>query len=194
MKKIINITLLAISSVFLLTGCESISTWWKNLDFSTVATSLSPALQSVAKYTTYAVCKKNTDLNPIFNSAANGVLIAVNAGTFDTDSIKKYIVKALGEENKEWNAVVFTAMDSILNYYNAIYNKYWPKEELNPSADKLNGFKIILTSVATGIVDGTKMTTLASAPSYRLATSAETDKIKAEQNMNEKLKEFDITM
>lgn len=191
MKKIVNIIIVSLSSLFLLTGCEAVSNWWNNLDFSTVATNVSPALQSVAKYTTYAVCKKNTDLNPIFNAAANGVLIAVNAGSYDTESIKKYISDALGEKNKEWNTVVFGAMDSILSYYSAIYNKFWPKDETNPATDKIEGFKILLTSVATGIVDGTKLTSLASTPSL---SKAKDDKVEAEKYMIEKLKEYDIVV
>lgn len=160
MKKIITLITLALISIMSLTGCESIKNWWNNLDFGVVANTIAPTIRSSAKYTVYAVCKKNSDLNPIFIASANGILIAVNSSSYSTDQIKDYIKQALGDKAEIWYPLISTEMDTILSWYSAIYNKYFDKAD----NDKLRGFNTILAAMANGVIEGANMnaiTTLA---------------------------------
>lgn len=155
MKKIITLITITVTSLLMLTGCESIKKWWSDLSLTDVATTLSPSLKAASKYGVYAVCDKNKDLTNIFIASANGVKAAIAASSYDTTTIKEYIAKALGEENSKWKDVVYSAMDTVLAQYNIIYNKYINKElEAN---DKANGFKIMLTSIMDGIIEGASM-------------------------------------
>lgn len=149
------ITSLTISVMLLTVGCQAISTWWKDLNLTDIANTLAPTIQAASKYGTFAICDKNKDLRPIFIASANGVKIAANDNAFSTEQIKIYIKQALGTENEKWAPVVYAAMDTVLAQYNIIYEKYINKQiEDN---DKVNGFKIMLVAMATGIVEGASM-------------------------------------
>lgn len=169
------ITLITTSCLLFLIGCTAISNWWNGLNLTDIANTLSPTIQAASKYTVYAVCEKNPDLAPIFEASANGLKLAVDANAFDSTQIKKYIEQALGAENAKWSTVVFAAMDSVIVQYEIIYNKYINSSyETN---DKINGFKIMLTAMSTGIIEGSKMQVLTSIdPS--LKTSVSLDKIR----------------
>ena len=155
------LTFFSIIAITCLTGCESIKTWWNDLSLTDVANTISPTIQTAAKYTVYAVCDKNPDLKPIFIASANGVKMAIAANAYDTEQIKKYIAEALGAENAKWAPVVYTSMDTILVQYAIIYNKYINKEI--EASDKANGFKIMLTAAMTGVIEGANMDQLVAA-------------------------------
>lgn len=156
MKRFTFIKLLVASiALGCLSGCETIKTWWNDLSLTDVAKTLSPTIQAAAKYTVYAVVDNNPELKPIFIASANGVKAAITANAYDTTQIKQYIADALGEKNAKWTGVVYAAMDTILVQYEIIYNKYI--NSAIESSDKANGFRIILDSVVTGMIDGVNL-------------------------------------
>ena len=156
MKRFTFIKLLVVASaITCLTGCETIKKWWSEMNLTDIAKTLTPTIQTAAKYGVYAVCDNNPELRPIFDAAANGVKAAIVANAYDTAQIKQYISDALGKDNAKWVAVVYAAMDTVLAQYEIIYNKYINAElEAN---DKANGFKILLTALADGVIEGTKI-------------------------------------
>ena len=183
MKKIF-ITSLCLTSIFILSSCNAIKTWWNDLSLTDIANTLAPSIQSASKYGTYAICDKNPDLKPIFIAAANGVKIAVNADAFSTDQIKAYITQALGKENEKWAPVVFSAMDTVLAQYNIIYTKYI--SEAIDEQDKLNGFRIMLLAISCGIAEGASMQDLTATAEMK-AKSIESKRIEANQKLVEQV-------
>ena len=150
MKKYLISILIGVMALFSVCGCSQIKEWFSSSNFTTVASVISPSLQSAAKWTVYAVCKKNTDLNEIFKAAGNGLLIAVNSSDYSTEEIEIYIKQGLGKESETWWPLIETSMKTILSWYDAIYTKYFNIEDNNC----LLGFNTILTAMANGIVEG----------------------------------------
>lgn len=186
MKKIISYSIISVSAL-LFSGCAAISTWWNGLSLTDVAKTLSPTLSAAAKYSIYAVCDKNPDLKPIFIASANGVKLALAAEAYDVSQIKAYILLGLGEENEKWAGVVYSALDTILAQYEIIYNKYI-NEKIEDN-DKLNGFKILLTSIMDGIINGASMEDLSGA-SGKPQLSIDQKRIEANANLVEAVSKY----
>lgn len=156
MKKIITIFAMSaalLSLTIVNTGCEAIKGWFHSDNFTTVAGVIAPSIKTASQFTVNAVCKKNPDLTNIFIASANGIKIATNAGTYSTEEIEAYIKSAMGKEADTWYPLVKSSMDVMLSWYDAIYKKYFNKED-----DKcLQGFNDILNSLADGVILGANM-------------------------------------
>lgn len=159
MKHIKTSILIAIASIATLCGCTQIKGWFNSADFTTVASVIAPSLETAAQYTVNAVCKKNPDLTNIFKVSGNGILISVNASDYSTEEIEKYIKQGLGDNVNTWWPLIETSMQTMLSWYDAIYTKFFDIEDNTC----LQGFNLILTGLANGVIKGAEMSTAASA-------------------------------
>lgn len=189
MKKILTQISLGIIAISTLCGCSAIKEWFNSTNFTTVVSVVSPALKTASSAVVYAVCKKNTDLNPIFIAAANGIKIAINNSDYSTDQIKSYIKQALGNDSETWYPIVETSMDTVLSWYNAIYTKYFDIKD----STCIQGFSTLLTSFMDGVIAGASTTTSSSmvCSTYIQAKSQE---VNALDNLKEVCEQFDITI
>ena len=188
MKKYISKTIMILTAAIALCGCTQIKGWFNSADFTTVVSVISPSLQSAAKWTVYAVCKKNTDLNPIFKAAGNGILIAVNSSDYSTEEIEAYIKKGLGNEVDTWYPLIETSMNTVLSWYDAIYTKYFNIEDNTC----LSGFNTILTAMANGVIEGASISdTTATAATF---VSVKSQEIKAVDVLRKDCAQFGIVI
>ncbi len=185
MKKIITNIIIAITAITMV-GCSQMKEWFNSPSFETVVAVISPALKTAATTTVYAVTKKNPDLKNIFIAAGNGIKIAINSSDYSTEQIENYIKQGLGKDVNTWYPLIKTSMDTILSWYNAIYEKYFDiKDE-----KCIQGFNTLLASLADGVINGASMNTQIVAEStYVMAKSKE---VIAVEELRVKCAEFGI--
>lgn len=159
MKKILTIITTAIVS-FALIGCTTFKNWFQTIDWNNINTVIIPVVQQTAKTTTYLVCEKNKDLKPIFIAVGNGLLLAVANEAFTPDQFKEYIKQGLGDDADKYYAIVIASMDSIITGYTTFYNTNWKSvDDTNEQVSIEAVFSKYISAVATGIIDGAKLST-----------------------------------
>ena len=159
MNKILTYITAAIASL-LLVGCTTFNKWFSNVDWEKVNTVVLPVVEQTAKTTVYLVCEKNPDLKPIFVAAGNGLLLAVANEAFDPTQIKDYIKQGLGDEADKYYAVVIAGMDALINGYTTFYNINWKSSgDVTEQANIEAVFSKYIATIATGVIDGAKLST-----------------------------------
>lgn len=160
MKKVITYIATAIAGVLVI-GCAACREWASNIDWKSINTIVIPVVQTTAQNAVYLACDKNPDLKPVFNTVSNGILLAIADSEFDATQIKAYIKESLGKDAEKYYPIVASNLDMIFTGYMAFYNTNWNVKETDTANDKASTeavFSKYLSAVATGIINGTKMT------------------------------------
>ena len=154
MKKVITYITAIIAGV-LVVGCAACREWASNIDWNGINTIVIPVVQTTAQNAVYLACEKNPDLKPIFNTVGNSILLAIADSKFDATQIKSYIKESLGKDAEKYYPIVASNLDMIF------YNTNWNIKDTDTAGDKASTeavFSKYLSAVATGIMNGTKMT------------------------------------
>lgn len=161
MKKILSYAIASIASVMLI-GCAACKDWFNSVDWNNVNNVVIPVVQVTAQNTSFLVCDKNPDLRPIFITAGNGILLAVADEQFDAEQIKLYIKQALGNDADKYYPIISMNLDMIFTGYITFYKTNWKIDDSTSESDKATiqaVFSKYLSAVATGLINGAKMTT-----------------------------------
>lgn len=160
MKKVITY-ITSIIAGMLVVGCAACREWASNIDWNSVNTIVIPVVQTTAQNAVYLACDKNPDLKPIFNTVGNSILLAIADSKFDATQIKAYIKESLGKDAEKYYPIVASNLDMIFTGYMTFYNTNWNIKDTDTAGDKASTeavFSKYLSAVATGIMNGTKMT------------------------------------
>lgn len=160
MKKVITYITTIIAGMLVI-GCTACRDWVSNIDWNSVNTIVIPVVQTTAQNAVYLACDKNPDLKPIFNTVSNSILLAIADSKFDATQIKAYIKESLGKDAEKYYPIVASNLDMIFTGYMTFYNTNWNIKDTDTAGDKASTeavFSKYLSAVATGIMNGTKMT------------------------------------
>lgn len=160
MRKVITYITVAIAGMLVI-GCAACREWASNIDWNSVNTIVIPVVQTTAQNAVYLACDKNPDLKPIFNTVSNSILLAIADSKFDATQIKAYIKESLGKDAEKYYPIVASNLDMIFTGYMTFYNTNWNIKDTDTVSDKASTeavFSKYLSAVATGIINGTKMT------------------------------------